>query len=271
MKRVVVLACAAWLCAVASAGPLALPPPPNASLQEHPGARLPLDLPLRDDLGQPARLRDYLHPGRPVLLVPGYYHCTQLCGLLMHGLLEALQKSGLPRTQWRIVGVSIAPDDTPADARRRRDLDLAYAAFLAGAQAAPADLHLDLLVAGASDAQRLARTIGYRYQALPQERGQPTQYAHPATVIVATPDGRVSRYFNGVQFDPKALRLALVDASGGSVGTVSDRIALLCAHFDPAVGRFSGGVMLGTRVVGTLTLLALALFAWRHRPRRGRA
>lgn len=270
MKRRIAFAFAALLCVAAAAGPLALPPTPEAGLQEHPGAALPLDLPLHDDLGQPVRLRDYLHPGQPVLLVPGYYHCTQLCGLLMHGLLEALQQTGLPRTQWRIVGVSIAPDDTPADAHRRRDLDLAYAAFLAGAHAAPADLHLDLLVAGANDAHRLAQSIGYRYQQLAQVPGQPTQYAHPATVIVATPQGRVSRYFNGVQFDARSLRLALVDASGGNVGTISDRIALLCACFDPSIGRFSNPVMLATRIAGALTIAALAFVAWRYRPHGGR-
>lgn len=270
MKRRIVLAFAALLSAAAAAGPLALPAAPDAGLQQRPGAALPLDLPLRDDLGQPVRLRDYLHAGQPVLLVPGYYHCTQLCGLLMHGLLEALQQTGLPRTKWRIVGVSIAPDDQPVDARRRREADLAYASFLAGAKAAPADLHLDLLVAGADGAHRLAQAIGYRYEKLAPVPGQPTQYAHPATVIVATPEGRVSRYFNGVQFDPKSLRLALVDASGGSIGSISDRIALLCAHFDPSVGRFSNQVMLATRVAGALTVLALAFVAWRHRPQGGR-
>jgi protein SCO1/2 len=183
----------------------------------------------------------------------------------MHGLLEALQQGGLPRSDWRIVGVSIDPQDTPADAHRRRELDRAYAAFLAGADAKPGPLRLDLLVAGAPEVQRITRAIGYRFSPLQLPAGASAQFAHPATVIVATPDGEVSRYFNGVQFDPADLRRALVQASGGAVGGVSDRLALLCAHFDPAIGRFSGGVMLATRIVGALTIAMLALLAWRRR------
>jgi protein SCO1/2 len=183
----------------------------------------------------------------------------------MHGLLEALQQGGLPRSDWRIVGISIDPQDTPADARRRRELDRDYAAFLAGAGAQPGPLRLDLLVATAPEVQRITHAIGYRFEPLKVQAGAPPQFAHPATVIVATPDGHVSRYFNGVQFDPADLRRALVEASGGAVGGVSDRLALLCAHFDPAIGRYSGGVMLTTRVVGTLTLAMLGLVAWRRR------
>jgi protein SCO1/2 len=186
----------------------------------------------------------------------------------MHGLLEALQASGLPRTDWRIVGVSIDPSDTPADAHRRHELDRAYASFLAGSGGAQRELRLDLLVGTAPQVQRVTRAIGYRFEPIQVPAGAPPQFAHPATVIVATPDGHVSRYFNGVQFDPAELRSALVEASGGAVGSVTDRLALLCAHFNPAIGRFSGGVMLTTRIVGALTIAMLALVAWRKRGRQ---
>ncbi len=193
----------------ASAQPLALPAPPHASLEQQPGALLPLDAQLRDDLGQAVRLGDYFHPDQPVLLVPSYYRCTQLCGLLMQGLLQSLQASGLPRSDWRIVAFSIDPGDAPADAHRRRDLDLAYASFLDGAHDADTPLHLDVLVCsparerrGASPTPSASATKRCRP---PRLRPRRRDIAHPAAVIVVTPDGRIARYFPGVRFAPDAI------------------------------------------------------------------
>lgn len=257
---------------VAGAQPIALPAAPRAALVEHPGAQLPLDTVLRDELGQPVPLRTFFHAGQPVLLVPGYYHCTELCGLLMHRLLEALRGTGLARSDWRIVGVSIAPDDGPADAQRRRALDLAYAAFLDGARTAEPP-RLDLLTGDAAATARIARTVGFAYErGTAREAGRTTSsYAHPATVIVVTPDGRVARYFNGLDIDASQLRSALKQASGGGIGGLSDRIAVFCSHFDPLVGRYSSLVMDAMRVAALLGVAALAAFAWRHRPAGGRA
>lgn len=271
MIRWLFVALACLLSLVAGAGPLALPAAPDAGLAPRPGAVLPLDLRLRDDLGQPVRLRDYFRPGQPVLLVPGYYHCTQLCGLLMQQLLQGLQESGLPRRDWRIVAVSIDPADTPADARQRRELYLAYAGFLEGAHADPAALHLDLLLADADQVRRIADAMGYRFQALSAtaDKMDGQRFAHPATVVVVTPAGRVSAYLNGLQFEPDDLRLAVVEASEGRPGSLGNRIALLCAHFDPALGRLDGDVMGIVRGVGLLTLAALLLAAWRHARRTG--
>ena len=252
----------------ANAQPLALPPPPQAGLVPHPGALLPLDAPLRDDLGQPVRLGDYFHPDQPVLLVPAYYRCTELCGLLMQGLLQSLQQSGLPRADWRIVVFSIDPGDLPADAHRRRDLDLAYASFLEGAHDVATPLHLDVLVADAAQSARIAQAVGLRYEALrTSSRNAARDIAHPATVVVATPAGTVARYLNGVQFAPEELRSALVEAGQGRIGGLGERLAILCAHFAPTVGRHSTAVMAAARVAGLLTLAGLLAIAWRHQAR----
>ncbi|MDB5958530.1 hypothetical protein [Ramlibacter sp.] len=252
----------------ASAQPLALPSPPQAGLVQRPGALLPLDALLRDDLGQPVRLGDYFHPGQPVLLVPAYYRCTELCGLLMQGLLQGLQQSGLPRSDWRIVVFSIAPGDQPADAHRRRDLDLAYASFLEGARGTDTLLHLDVLVADGAQSSRIAQAIGLRYQAQPPSSGGAAgEIAHPATVIVATPAGMVARYLNGVQFTPEELRSALAEAGQGRIGGLGERLAVLCAHFAPSVGRHSAAVLDAARVAGLLTLAGLVAIAWRHQVR----
>lgn len=254
------LSVGAWLLLspVLHAQPLALPPPPPAGVTQRLGAQLPLAMPVVDSEGRALRLGALFGDGRPVLLVPGYYRCPQLCGLVMHGLLESLRDAKVAAADVRIVGISIDAEDTPATARTRRDADLAYAQFLRGPGAPLADLRL--LVAPAAQTQALARQAGFRYS------GDASQgIAHAAAVIVATPQGRISHYLLGVRFDPGELRGALAEASGGRVGSLSERIALLCAHFDPAVGRFSGPVMAALRVGGLLLAAGLAAWCWRRR------
>jgi protein SCO1 len=249
----------------AAAQPLALPPPPDAGLQQRIGAAVPLDIAVRGASGQAARLRDFLQPRQPVLLVLGYYSCPQLCGLVMHALLQGLNDTGLDASQWRIVGLSIDPHDTSDDARRRRALDLDFARSLraAGDRAPPP--RIDLLVADPADVQRVAATIGFKARAAADAPGV---FVHPATVVVLTPAGTVSRYFNGVGIDAPQLRTALLRAADGGTGGWTDRLAVLCSHLDPTIGRYSLAVLQGTRGLGLLTLAALGFAAWRLQRRR---
>jgi protein SCO1/2 len=259
-----------WLllavCTIAVAQPLTpAPKPPDAGLQQRLNVQLPLRLPLVDSTGRIMQLGDAFRD-RPVLLVLGYYRCPQLCGLLMHGLLEALHESRLPRNEYEIVRVSIDPDDTPQRAALRRDLDLAYADFIEGARAAPAPLQLTAFTGTADTLHQLADAVGIRMQRLPLSPHDPdARFAHPATVIVATPDGHISRYLDGVRFDPWELRLALVQAGDGRIGEITDKVALLCAHIDARFGRYNGVVLAGVRALGIALVLLLGGWAWRHR------
>ena len=251
------------------------PPPvaPRAGIEQHLDAQLPLDLVLADAQGRSVRLGDYFSAGRPVVLVLGYYSCPNLCGMLMQGTLEALQASGLPKASYEVVAVSIDPLDTPATAAARQNVYADYAAFLhtsrplAAAPAAP-----QLLVGTAASTALLAQRVGFVYQPDADDADAgvsaahaPSRFAHAAGIVIVTPSGRISRYLMGVRFEPQDLRLALVEASSGRIGTLADRIALLCAHFDPTRGRYSADVMNLLRVLGVLMVLALAGFAWRHR------
>ncbi|MBO9512613.1 MAG: hypothetical protein J7549_00735 [Variovorax sp.] len=249
-------------CGVASAAPLALAPAPAVRFDPEPGAALPLHLPMQTSRGVPATLDRYFDGQRTVVLVPGYYGCTQLCGLVMHGLLEALGQSGLPASAWRVVGFSLDADDTPATARPRESDDLAYARFLAsnGRWRGDAPPAIDLLTAGAPAIQTLSRALG-----IESTRAADRSIDHAAGFVVVTPDGRIARHFSGVSFEPRDLRLALVEASQGRVGTLPDRLVLLCSHYDPAVGRYTVPLMLGLRVLGVLGVLAGGTWLWRRR------
>ena len=268
------LALAALLAAAARPARAAAPVPPQTEIVQRLDAPLPLGLPFTDASGRPVRLGSYFDDGRPVILVLGYYRCPNLCGLAMHGLLDALDASGLPRRDYRIVAVSIDPDETPADARERARVYAGYASFLHADRSADAPLDLHLLVGPAASVAALSDRVGFAYQrdsasadAAPASGGAAaaaSRYAHAAGIVIVTPQGRTSRYLLGVRFEPRDLRLALVEAASGTIGSASDRLCssapTSCHH-----GRLGAAVMNLLRGLAVLRVLALGGWTWRHR------
>ena len=238
------------------------PSAPAAAFTQHLGNELPLDAPFTDSAGRPVGLRDELaRADGPTLLMLGYHRCPQLCGLATQGVLEALRQGGLSAAQ--VLFVSVDPTETAADAADKRRADLGYARLLAGAQ--PADVPaVERLVGPPASIAALARSVGFVYQ----PGDEAARFSHPAGVVVVTPAGRISRYLMGVRLDPAELRTALLDARAGAVGPLSDRLALLCAHFDPRAGAHSQAVMMGMRAAGIAMLAWVAAFAWRRRETR---
>lgn len=229
---------------------------PNAlEITQRLGAPLPLDLNLADESGRSLRLGD-LFDGRPAVIVLGYFQCHNLCSTLLDGVLEALIQAELPATRYRLVAVSIDPREGPAEARRRHE---AYLPILAPGVSA------HFLTGSREATVRLAREAGFPY-AWDEALGQ---YIHPAGFLVATPDGRIARYFEGVRFPPRELRLTLDEAAAGRLGTFTDRLLLLCAHYDPATGRYTGAAMAAVRAVCLGLALGLGVWIWRRRSGRG--
>jgi protein SCO1 len=237
------------------------------SLTQRVGAELPLDSRWVEADGRRVALGELFADGKPVLLVLGYYTCPQLCGLLMHGVLEAVHTAGSRAADVRIVAISIDPDDTPATASARRDTDLAYAEFLSQAIDAVRPLpELHLLTGDPIGIGRVNAAAGYRVRrSADPARDTGARYAHPAALVIATPRGRISRYLMGVRFDAAELGAAIADARDEGTGALTDRIALLCAHLDLALGRHSAAVLQATRAVAVLIALVLAAWCWRRR------
>jgi protein SCO1/2 len=254
MRRVLILLL--LLAATAQAGPLALPAAPQLRFEQKLDAQLPLSGAFTDDSGREVRLASFFGK-EPVVLVFGYYHCPNLCSTLMDGVLESLADVRLPPRAYRVLGVSIDPSETADIAARKK---ASYAALVGRAGG---DLHL--LTGGRQPTEALARSAGFAYAYDASLR----QYAHPAGFVIATPDGRISHYFMGVRFDPRDVRLALVDASSGRIGSPVDRLLLLCSHYDPATGRYSMAAMTLVRAACLLVLAALGAWMWRHRARPG--
>lgn len=242
----------------ASGAPLQLPAPTRVQLTQKIGAAMPLGLTLQDSDGSTVSLHQLFAGPRAVIVVPGYYRCTVLCGLVMQGVLEALARSGLPRDAWRIVGFSIDPEDTPATARARLSDYLGYARFVDPSAPAP-ELHL--LSTDVATADRLVQALGYAV-----ERPAPGEaIAHSAAFIVATPEGRVARYFPGVRYDAQDVRQAVLAAAHGGLGTPSERLTLLCGHYDPVTGRYNLAVITWIRMLGCAGALGLGLWIWCRR------
>jgi protein SCO1/2 len=235
-----------------------------ADLDERLGARLPAALSFTDGSGRRVRLGDAFTDGKPVVLVLAYYRCPMLCDLVLRGAGDALAGVGLVfGRDFRALTVSFDPRDRPEAAARKQETLLQA---LGRPDAAPA---WPFLVGEAAAVRALADAVGFRYG----YDASTDQFAHPACLIVLTPDGRIARYLYGIRFRPVDLRLALDEAARGRIGGIVDRVLLTCFRWDPASRRYGVYVRGVLRGGATLMLLvtggALALL-WR-RERRGRA
>ena len=226
------------------------PPYPQVGIDQRLGEAVPLDLIFRDEEGREVRLGD-MTGGRPAILSMAYYSCPMLCGLVQEGLASSLEGIGLrPGRDFSVITVSIDPDDTPERAAATRDR------AVSGHGAASTQGAWRFLTGEPGSIDALARAIGFRYQRDPATG----QYAHGSGIMVLTPEGKVAQYMFGVEFAPRDLRLALVAASSGRVGTLVDRLMLLCYRYDPATGRYGAMTYRLVRVGGVLTVIGLASF-----------
>jgi protein SCO1/2 len=236
-----------------------VPPPRDldarAGFDQHIGASVPMDAPLTDTDGHPTSLTAMAN-GKPLLLAFGYYRCPNLCDLTLHAIASAVTKLPLRvGDDYAVAFVSIAPDETAADAREAREMLARMAPDGHAERWHWATAHPESLAA-------LTRSVGFRYFKDPRDG----QYVHPSGLVVIAPDGRVAQYFFGLDYDTHALRLALVDASQGHLGNVIDRLVLLCCGYDPSTGRYSLLVSRIMIALGCAFLLAMALGAlWLRR------
>jgi protein SCO1/2 len=229
----------------------AIPAPLRAiGFDQNIGQRVPLDTTFRNEAGATVRLGDYF--GRkPVVLVFAYYDCPMLCTQVINGLSSALGVLSLsPGTDFEIVTVSFNPHDTPASATAKK------AVYLERYKRAGAAEGWHFLTGDEPSIDRLTKAAGFRYAWDADTR----QYAHPSGVIVLTPDGRLSSYLFGIEYGPRNLRLGIVEASEGKVGTPVDALLLYCYHYDPMTGRYGLVIMRAMRIAGAVTVLALGAF-----------
>ena len=197
------------------------------ALDQRLGEQAPLDAEFHDESGKLVRLGHYFG-ARPVILTFAYYRCQDLCPLLLDGVLRTLRAMSLTAGKdFDVVNVSFDPRDTPAlAASKKTDLVNRYAR-----PGAAAGWHF--LTGGAEAIERLTTAAGFRYN---YESDQ-DRFGHATGVMLLTPQGRFARYFYGIEFSPRDLRLGLLEASGGKIGRAIDQLLLFCYHYDPATGK----------------------------------
>jgi protein SCO1/2 len=211
---------------------------------------IPLDLVFSDETGRQVSLQEYFGT-RPVILTLAYYNCPNLCTLVLNGLLRTLRALSLAvGEQFNVLTVSIDPQETPQQAAAKKAQYMrAY-----GRDGAADGWHF---LTGQPEAiQRLTQAVGFRYT----YDATAEQFAHASGIVVLTPQGQLARYFYGVEFAPRDVRLGIVEAASNRIGSPIDQLLLLCYHYDPQSGKYSLVILRGLRIAGVITVLALGTF-----------
>ena len=219
----------------------------DVGLDQRLGEPIPLDAVFHDEAGKTVRLRDYFG-ARPVILVLSYFQCPRLCPLVLDGLTRSLNTLAFTiGEQFEVITVSIDARDTPAVATAKKtDYVRRY-----GRPGAADGWHF--LTGTAAEIGRLARSVGFRYA----YDAHDDQFVHAAGIMILTPQGKLARYFYGLDYAPRAVRLGLVEAAANTIGSPVDRLLLFCYHYDPSTGTYSLVIMNVVRLAGAATVLGV--------------
>ena len=232
----------------------------NVGLEQKLDQQLPLDLVFRDESGQEVKLGQYFGQ-KPVVLALVYYDCPMLCTQVLNGMVTSFRV--LPfqvGKEFDVVTVSFDPRENSELAARKKKV---YVNYLPEKLRPAAANGWHFLTGDQTNIAKLTDAVGFRYYYDETTR----QFAHASGIMVATPHGKLSRYFYGIEYAPRDLRLGLIESSAEKIGSPVDQLLLYCYHYDPATGKYGAAVMKIMRIAGVLTVLALVamLFALKGR------
>jgi protein SCO1/2 len=213
--------------------------------------QIPLNLIFRDETGRDVPLASFFSHKKPVILALVYYRCPMLCTQILTGLESCLKAVSFnPGQDFEIVSISFDPKDTPELAACKKQMYLRRYARPNTANG------WHFLTGDATNIQALTDAVGYHVKYDPKT----DQYAHASGIMIATPDGRLSKYFYGVEYSPRDVRLGLVEAAQNKIGTPVDQMLLFCYHYDPATGKYGAVAMNMVRLAGAGFVLIGAAF-----------
>lgn len=219
----------------------------GVGVTENLGVQIPLDLEFTESTGEKVTLREIFDGSRPLILTMNYSDCPKLCSVQLNALVDAMRKMPLELGEdYQVLTVSIDPLETPERAQLTRQKylkDYGRAGAAAGWRF--------LVSRDESRILKLADTVGFRYKFLPEQR----VYSHVAVLMICSPDGRVMRYLGGVNYDPNTLRLSLIEASEGKIGSSMDQFLLYCFQYDPQEGRYAPAAFRIMQFGGILTVV----------------
>ncbi len=219
----------------------------NVGFEPQLNAQMPLDLPFVDENGNAVQLRDYFKQ-KPVLLAFVYYGCPMLCNQVEQGVVGALKMlSFTPGRDYEVVFVSFDPRESPDMAVQKKKSALSHF----GRPETEAAWHFLTGTKESIDAATKAANFRYNFDT------KNNLFAHASGILLLTPDGRISRYFYGVEYPARDVRLGLVDASAGKIGTPIDHVLLFCYHYDPSSATYSASILKVIRLGGILTIACI--------------
>jgi protein SCO1/2 len=230
----------------------------GVTIEQNLNHQAPLDLQFRDEFGRSLPLSTYFSGNKPVILALVYYTCPMLCNMVLNGLESSLRPITLdPGKDFEVVAVSFDPRDTPEIAAAKK------ASYLRRFRRPGADNGWHFLTGDEASITALTSAVGFRYR-FDAATGQ---FAHVSAIMILTPQGKLSRYFYGVEYAPRDVRLGLVEASQNKIGNPVDQILLFCYHYDPATGKYGAIAMNMVRFAGASFVLICGTFlfvAWRR-------
>jgi protein SCO1/2 len=237
----------------------------HAGIDQNLNHPLPLADHFRDETGAEMPL-GHSFGKRPAMLALVYFKCRMLCPQVLRGMAASLKQTGFhPGKEYDIVVASIDPTDTPADALQAKNEFLARMGL---APADPAANSIHFLTGPQASINDLAAATGFHYIRVPGPDGVMNQFAHSSVVMIATPDGRMSKYLNGIDYQPRDVRLALIEASNEHIGTATDAVLLYCCNYTPSEGRYTVSVLriMGLAAMGSVCALGMVLFLLGRKP-----
>jgi len=219
----------------------------GVGIDQNLNAQVPLDLTFHDETGRTVRLGEYFKE-KPVVLALVYYECPMLCDMVLNGLTHSMEQISLKLGgDFDVVTVSFNPKETWQLAASKK------ANYVEKYQRKGAAEGWHFLTGEEGNIKKLADTAGFHYKWDPVTK----QYAHASGIMVLTPEGKISKYFYGIEYKPKDLRLGLVEASQNRIGTFADQVLLFCFHYDPMTGKYGLIIANVTRALASATILAL--------------
>ena len=231
-------------------------------------AQVSADLTFKNEKGETVRLGDYMGK-RPLILSLVYFECPGLCTMTLNGITTSLRPLAFtPGKEYDVLTISFDPRETPAlaaEKKRRYVKDFLRAGSTKSHDPASVEAGWHFLTGDEANIAELCKTVGFRYTYDDRTK----QYAHASAIMVITPGGKVSRYFYGLEYSTKDIRLGVIEAADEKIGTLTDAVSLFCYAYDPASGKYSLAITRVLKVAAALTMLSLGSFVglmlWRER------
>jgi protein SCO1/2 len=236
----------------------------NAGIDQRLNSTLPLGDHFRDEAGQDVALGQYFG-SRPVVMALVYFKCGMLCPQVLHGLAQVLPQTGFHAgNQYDVVVASIDPTDSPTDAVEAKQ----HFVGMLGSAGAVENVHF--LTGPQQSITDLAEATGFHYVRVPGPDGKMDQFAHSSVIMIATTDGRMSKYLSGIEYQPRDVRLALIEASDRKIGSLSDMVMLYCCNYSPSQGRYTVAVLrvMGIAAMGSMVALIGILYLLSKKPKQ---